>query len=85
MKLARYSLTFLGSFALAAALLAGGPRQMQADEKPLGDTSEVHWVYPGDFDAALARCREEKRLLIFKTVMFGVDEEGATCATKGKW
>lgn len=85
MKFARRPFAILGGFALAAALLTGGPGRTQADEKPSGDTSEVHWVYPGDFDAALARCREEKRLLIFKTVMFGVDEEGATCATKGKW
>ena len=67
------------------AVLASGWAAGVEQKAPVGDISAVQWVYPGDFDTALKRCHDEKRLLIFKTVMFGVDQEGATCATKGHW
>lgn len=52
---------------------------------PLADTTNIEWVLPGDFGDALARAKAEKRLLLIKGISFGVDVEGAGCATKGRW
>ncbi len=50
-----------------------------------GVTTNIDWVLPGEFDAALARARREGKLLLIKGVSFGIDDAGAKCATKGKW
>jgi hypothetical protein len=52
---------------------------------PACDTASIGWVLPGRFPAALARARAERRILLIKGISFGVDEAGATCATKGVW
>ena len=49
------------------------------------DSSAIKWVLPGDFDRAVKRAGSEKRLIVIKGVSFGIDEDGAKCATKGKW
>lgn len=49
------------------------------------DPSAIQWFVPGQFEKALARAKEEKRLLVIKGISFGVDDAGAKCATKGKW
>jgi hypothetical protein len=51
----------------------------------LADECSIRWHFPHQFEEALARSKAENRILIIKGVSFGIDEEGATCATKGKW
>jgi len=51
----------------------------------LADESSIRWHFPHEFEAARARSREENRILLIKGVSFGIDEEGACCATKGRW
>lgn len=61
---------------LALALLAG---------TALADECSIRWHFPHQFEEARARATAEKRILIIKGVSFGIDTEGAACATKGKW
>lgn len=49
------------------------------------NTTNIRWVLPGDFSTAVQRAVTERRMLLIKGISFGVDEAGATCATKGKW
>ncbi|MGE3851452.1 MAG: hypothetical protein AB7K09_06910 [Planctomycetota bacterium] len=50
-----------------------------------GDTNVVNFVLPGHFADALAAAKQQNRCLMIKGVAFGVDAEGAVCATKGHW
>jgi len=50
-----------------------------------GDTTAVKFFIPGQFKEALKQAKETKRCLLIKAIAFGVDEEGAKCATKGHW
>jgi hypothetical protein len=61
---------------LPLALLAG---------LALADECSIRWHFPHEFDAARARSRDGNRILLVKGVSFGIDDEGATCATKGRW
>ncbi len=61
---------------LAFVLLAGAA---------LSDECSIRWHFPQQFEEARARAKAEKRILVIKGVSFGIDEEGAACATKGKW
>jgi hypothetical protein len=61
---------------LPLALLAG---------LALADERSIRWHFPHEFEEARARSRGESRILLVKGVSFGIDEEGATCATKGRW
>ena len=49
------------------------------------DECSIRWHFPHQFEEALARSKAESRILVIKGVSFGIDTEGATCATKGKW
>ena len=49
------------------------------------DRTAIAWVLPGDFEQALARAQKEQRILVIKGISFGVDDDGAKCATKGVW
>jgi hypothetical protein len=74
--------------ALVAALAALPMRAQQTPAPvtpPPCQTDTIDWVLPGHFDTAVARATAEQRLLLIKGISFGVDEAGATCATKGKW
>ncbi|MEO6593880.1 MAG: hypothetical protein ABIP94_03910 [Planctomycetota bacterium] len=62
-----------------------GPLAAQGAAPSSCNTTNIHWVLPGDFSTALQRAVAEQRLLLIKGISFGVDEAGATCATKGKW
>ena len=72
------SVLLLAAFAAPVATFADAA-------EPACDRSAIHWVLPGHFDDAVARAKEEKRILIIKGVSFGIDAEGAKCATKGHW
>ena len=60
---------------------------------PAADASEpreraqaaIDWKLPHQFDEAVAEAERSKRILVIKGVSFGIDPEGAQCATKGKW
>jgi hypothetical protein len=69
-----------------AALLAAGPA-LAADPKPKAcqDTTAIDWFFPGDFEAARSAAEKSNRILLIKGIAFGVDAEGAKCATKGCW
>ena len=54
-------------------------------ETPAGDTRVIDFYLPDRFDEALEASRDQGRSLLIKGVAFGIDEEGATCATKGHW
>lgn len=64
---------------LATALAAQEPTPAPCDR------TAITWVLPGDFEAGLARARKEQRIIVIKGISFGVDTEGARCATKGVW
>ncbi len=49
------------------------------------DECSIRWHFPHEFEEARERARAENRILVIKGVSFGIDEEGALCATKGKW
>ena len=49
------------------------------------DRSAIEWTLPGKFREACEKARASNRLIIIKGISFGVDEEGARCATKGDW
>ena len=61
------------------------PTPATQEAPPPCDTNAIRWVLPADFDVALRRARAESRLLLIKGVSFGIDAEGAKCATKGRW
>ena len=61
---------------LALTVLAGAA---------LADEGSIRWHFPHQFEEARARAKAENRILVIKGVSFGIDTEGATCATKGKW
>ncbi|HLQ37601.1 MAG TPA: hypothetical protein VK348_07360 [Planctomycetota bacterium] len=70
---------------VAAALLAAAST-LPAQATELGcDRNAIHWVLPGDFPTALTRAKAEQRMLVVKGISFGVDTDGARCATKGVW
>ena len=49
------------------------------------NTLAINWVLPGHFDDALKQANAQQRLIMIKGIAFGIDELGATCATKGCW
>lgn len=66
-------------------LAAVGNAAAQDAADPACDRNAIAWVLPGDFPQALARARQEQRILVIKGISFGVDDAGAKCATKGVW
>ncbi len=70
---------------LSGALASTGFTQESPSPAPGTNTNSIRWHLPGSFDHARARARDEGRLLLIKGISFGIDEVGATCATKGKW
>jgi hypothetical protein len=69
---------------LTALALAGCPT-LRAQDDVTCDRTAIQWVLPGDFPRALARAKQEQRILVIKGISFGVDDAGAKCATKGVW
>ena len=70
----------------AALLLAGSAATLRAQDDTIPrDRTSIQWVLPGDFPQALARAKQEQRILVIKGISFGVDDAGAKCATKGVW
>ncbi|MFY9344721.1 MAG: hypothetical protein WAT39_19675 [Planctomycetota bacterium] len=69
----------------AWTLLAATNLASQDTTPPPCDRNTIQWVLPGDFRQALARANREQRMLVIKGISFGVDTEGARCATKGVW
>ncbi len=50
-----------------------------------GDPDVVRFFLPGQFGKVKEEARRQNRLILIKGVGFGVDRQGAACATKGKW
>jgi len=71
--------------AVAAGLLAGPAAAAGPAPKACQDPAAIHWHFPGDFESARAAAAKADRILLVKGIAFGVDEEGARCATKGCW
>lgn len=69
--------------AVLIALVLGG--LAGAEEAPRCDRSAIRWEFPDSFEAARQRAADENRILLIKGVSFGIDDEGARCATKGRW
>ena len=55
------------------------------ESKPPASTLAINWVFPGHFADALLKARTQQRLMMIKGIAFGIDDLGATCATKGCW
>jgi len=68
-----------------ALALSGIARNAWAQGDCPCDRTAIDWVLPGDFPKALARAKSEQRIVVIKGISFGVDTEGAKCATKGVW
>ena len=49
------------------------------------DTLAIRWKLPHEFNEARELARTQNRLLILKGIAFGIDAEGARCATAGSW
>ena len=49
------------------------------------DRSAIRWELPDAFETARKRAADGNRILLIKGVSFGIDDVGATCATKGRW
>ena len=67
-----------------AFVLTCTPSDVRAQEVAC-DRTAIGWVLPGDFPQALARAKQEQRIVVIKGISFGVDGAGAKCATKGVW
>ena len=77
-------LPFVGALLLLSSAALG---QLSDASPQIGcsDPSAIEWFLPHEFDAALARARAERRLLVIKGISFGVNEAGAKSATMGTW
>lgn len=73
-----------GAAVVLTPLFFPGVTAAQAPQ-PGCDPRAIAWALPGQFAAARERARSEHRFLLIKGVAFGIDEAGATCATKGRW
>lgn len=71
--------------ALAASLPSMAHAADEATAAKDRNDGAIAWHLPHDFDAAVARAKKQKRILVIKGVSFGIDDAGAKCATKGKW
>lgn len=49
------------------------------------NSESINWVIPGKFDEALQAANDQNRMLLVRALGFGLDELGASCATKGCW
>lgn len=49
------------------------------------DPTAIRWHLPGTFEEAWKRAKAENRMLLIKGISFGIDDAGASCATKGRW
>ena len=93
-KLSR-TVVVLAAFALMVSMIAAptleacGSCKCKATKIPVvkteGDTEVINWHLPKDFDKALKICKKEKRLLMIRGQVFGVDCKGEKDATKGQW
>lgn len=71
---------------LTAALPAAAqPERLKPADTSRGDTEVIDFVYPGNFAEVLKRAKARNRPFLIKGVAFGVNAEGAECATKGHW
>jgi len=79
------------SFNSSAFACDGKKANEKYDEKPEKsvkygyDDVTCNFILPGNFKKAMFRAKKENRPLLIKGVAFGLDEAGATCATKGHW
>ena len=62
-----------------------GQETPQTDKLSCFNSKQIEWFFPGDFDKAFEKAEKENRLLLIKGLGFGLDQQGATCATKGCW
>jgi len=53
--------------------------------KSCENTLAINWVLPGHFADALKQANAQQRLIMIKGIAFGIDDIGATCASKGCW
>lgn len=72
---------------LITVLIVLGLATVHADDttKSCENTLAINWVLPGHFADALKQANEQQRLIMIKGIAFGIDDAGATCATKGCW
>jgi len=71
--------------ALAVLALAGVVWSDDGPKPACQNAVAINWITPGNFEVARERAEKENRLLMIKGIAFGIDEEGAKCATKGCW
>jgi hypothetical protein len=77
-----------GRFLIACVLLTGFYCTISAQtESPKSSHGgrEINWVFPGHFEDAKTLSKEKNQIIIIKGLGFGLDQVGATCATKGDW
>ncbi|MDB4778025.1 hypothetical protein OAG68_01050 [bacterium] len=75
-----------GLVLLASLFIATACPAQETASNEFGFNSEaIDWVIPGEFKDALDRSRQQERILLVRGLGFGLDELGATCATKGCW
>lgn len=75
---------------LVAISTWGASAFAQDSDKPASqlecfNSEAIDWYVPGSFDEAHAKAKEQNRMLLMRALGFGLDELGASCATKGCW
>lgn len=72
---------------LVGILLLAGTSHAQDDSQTKIDlnSQSIQWFVPGKFEDAMEKSRQQERILLMRGLGFGLDEEGASCATKGCW
>lgn len=77
------------AIAIAILCATAALSAQEPDDKPTRlqcfDPVAIQWVHPGEFETALKKASEQQRILLINGLGFGIDEEGARCATKGCW
>lgn len=83
----RSGLMLLMAVAVCFVLAGSGSAQTTKTEKKANcfNPEKINWVFPGHFDRAYEQAEKKNRLLLIKGLGFGLDDLGATCATKGCW
>ncbi len=76
----------VGLVLIASLCLASTSLGQNNESIEFGFNSEaIDWVIPGEFKNALDQSKQQERILLIRGLGFGLDELGATCATKGCW
>ena len=85
MKMQLYLLPLLVAIVACGPNAFGQTSDETASQMQCFNAEAIDWFVPGNFDNAHAKAKEQNRMLLVRALGFGLDELGASCATKGCW